>query len=170
LHGLSIFSGKAESSEEYLCLCRRFLEEALRFIPSLVAAVQGYVQYERTLLVELKDLRSRALNSKMSQEQARTLHSRMGERGRGSIRMAVETDPNLKASQNFLQLQASLNEVYEPMSASRRANNAAVNEFINAVQMVLLNWVVFLFGFQRALLFEAPEAEKISPLYLPCHP
>ena len=76
------------------------------------------------------------------------------------IMVAVENYPDLKANQNFLQLQGSWNEVEEQISASRRAFNAAVTTFNNGVETFPSNIMAGIMGYKRRRLFEIPEKEK----------
>ena len=138
------------------------LKKRYDLIPNLVAAVQGYVQHERNTLKELTELRSRALAGNLKPEETLALNSQLGHL-LGAVRVAVEAYPDLKASQNFLQLQAALNEVEEQISAGRRAYNAAVTAYNNAVQTVPLNMVAGMFHFQPAVLFATAEADRAVP-------
>jgi len=74
--------------------------------------------------------------------------------------VAVEAYPNLKANENFLQLQGSLNEIEEQISASRRAFNAAVFDYNNAIEMFPSNIMAGMMNYKRKASFEIPEAER----------
>lgn len=74
--------------------------------------------------------------------------------------VSVENYPDLKANQNFLQLQGSLNEVEEQISAARRAYNAAVTDFNNAIQMFPGNLMAGSMGLSQRTLFEASAVER----------
>lgn len=137
------------------------LKKRYDLIPNLVAAVQGYMQHERTVLQQITDLRSRAMAGKLPPEQLFGLNTQLGQL-LGGVRVAIENYPQLKASQNVLQLQASLNEVEEQISAGRRAYNATVTDLNNALEMFPSNLVGSLFGFQRAAFFEAAEGERAA--------
>jgi len=76
------------------------------------------------------------------------------------ILVAVENYPQLRASENIQQLQRALNEVEDRLSASRRAFNAAVTEYNNAVESFPSNLMAGLIGLRRKAVFEAPEAER----------
>lgn len=64
----------------------------------------------------------------------------------GNIIVAVENYPELKANQNFLQLQSALNEIEEQFSAARRAYNAAVTDYNNTVEMFPTNIFASIMG------------------------
>ncbi|HOW97441.1 MAG TPA: LemA family protein [Kiritimatiellia bacterium] len=135
------------------------LKKRYDLIPNLVATVQGYMQHERTVLQQITDLRSRAMGGPLPPEQLFRVNAQLGQL-LGGVRAAIENYPQLKASQNALQLQAALNEVEEQISAGRRAYNAAVTDLNNALEMFPSNLVGSLFGFQKAVFFEAGEAER----------
>lgn len=128
-------------------------------IPNLVATVQKYMQHERETLTEITELRAKAVSGNLSDNEKVDLNNKIG-RALGGIMVAVENYPELKANQNFLQLQGSLNEVEEQLSAARRAYNAAVTDYNNAVQMFPSNMFALMFGFKAKLLFEISEQER----------
>ena len=74
--------------------------------------------------------------------------------------VAIENYPDLKASQNFLQLQGAMNEVEEQISASRRAFNAAVTIYNNKVETFPSNILAAILGYKRRALFEIPDTER----------
>ena len=74
--------------------------------------------------------------------------------------VAVENYPDLKANTNFLQLQASWNEIEEQISAARRAFNAMVTEYNNSVETFPTNLIAKMMGFKRKSVFEIAEAER----------
>ena len=78
----------------------------------------------------------------------------------GSVLVAVESYPDLKASTNFLELQTSLNEIEEQLSASRRFYNSAVVDLNNAIQMFPSSIMASMMKLTRRELFSVPEAER----------
>ena len=75
----------------------------------------------------------------------------------------AENYPELKASENFLQLQRSLNETEEQLAAARRTYNASVTDYNNAVQTFPTNLLAGMFGFTRKAVLTIPEAERATP-------
>jgi LemA protein len=128
-------------------------------IPNLVATVQKYMEHERGTLTEITELRAKAMSGNLSDNEKVELDNKIG-KAMGSIMIAVENYPELKANQNFLQLQGSLNEVEEQLSAARRAYNASVTDYNNAVQMFPSNVFAMMFGFKTKVLFEISEKER----------
>lgn len=128
-------------------------------IPNLVATVQQYMQHERATLTEITEMRAKATSGNLSDEEKIALDGKISKAMSG-IMVAVENYPDLKASTNFMQLQGSLNEVEEQLSAARRFYNAAVTSYNNAIQMVPSNIVASMFNFKTKKLFEITEQER----------
>jgi len=128
-------------------------------IPNLVATVQQYMQHERQTLTDITEMRAKATSGNLSDEEKIALDGKISKAVSG-IMVAVENYPDLKASTNFMQLQGSLNEVEEQLSAARRFYNAAVTSYNNAIQMVPSNMVASMFNFQTKKLFEITEQER----------
>lgn len=138
------------------------LKRRYDLIPALVDAVKGYMDYERGLIKEVTELRIRALSDKISGEERVKIENRI-RKGISDILVAVENYPDLKASQNFLSLQGAINETEEQLAASRRAYNAAVTLFNNAVETFPSNIMAWLMKYGRRTLFDIPESEKVKP-------
>ena len=128
-------------------------------IPNLVAAVEKYMQHERGTLTEITEMRARAIQGNLSPNERVDLENQIT-RTLGNIQVAVENYPDLKASENFKQLQGSLNEVEEQLSASRRAYNASVTDYNNAVQLFPSNVFALIFNFKSRKWLETPEEER----------
>jgi LemA protein len=74
--------------------------------------------------------------------------------------VAVENYPQLKASENFMHLQRTMNEVEEQISAARRAYNAAVTDYNNAVEMFPTNIMAGMMSYRTKKVFEIPEEQR----------
>lgn len=135
------------------------LKKRRDLIPNLVASVQQYMTHERELLNKLTELRSNVMQDNLPDTQRFDMENQIGGL-LGRLRIAVENYPDLKANTNVLQLQASLNEVEEQISASRRAYNAAVLSYNNAVEMFPTSMFANQMGYQRKASFEIPEGER----------
>jgi len=135
------------------------LKKRYDLIPNLVATVQKYMQHERGTLTEITELRAKAISGTLSDDEKVDLDNKLT-KTLGGIMVAVENYPDLKANQNFLQLQASLNEVEEQISAARRAYNAAVTDYNNAVEMFPTNILASMMNYQRKKVFEIPDTER----------
>ncbi len=131
------------------------LKKRWDLIPNLVATVSRYARHEAEVLENLTKLRSQGQNPSEAANTDVQLT-----RALGGLRVAVENYPDLKANQNFLQLQGSLNEVEEQISAGRRAYNAAVEEYNNALEMFPSNMFAAMMGLKKEAFFEITAAER----------
>ena len=135
------------------------LKKRFDLIPNLVATVKGYMTHEADTLKKITEMRSKALSGQGTADEQIAMDTSMTGMLRG-LMISVENYPNLKASDNFLQLQRTLNELEEQISAARRAFNAAVNDFNNTVQMVPTNMIASLMGYQEKKYFTILEEER----------
>ncbi|MFN7016833.1 MAG: LemA family protein [Fimbriimonadales bacterium] len=131
-------------------------------IPNLVATVKQYMEHERGLLERVTELRSRAMNPNLPEGERMQIESALSSALR-SLMVAVENYPQLRANENFMHLQASLNEIEEQIAAARRAYNAAVTDYNNAIEMFPTNLVASTMGLKRRAVFEAEAAERATP-------
>lgn len=131
-------------------------------IPNLVATVQQYMEHERSLLEKITELRTRALAGNIPEGERLQVETALSGALR-SLMVSVENYPDLKANENFLHLQASLNEIEEQISAARRTYNASVTDFNNAIEMFPSNIVAGMMGLSRKAVFEAEELERQTP-------
>lgn len=154
--------GKKNDVENAFASIDTILKKRYDLIPNLVAAVKQYMQHERGLLENVTALRAKAISGGTSPDEAVALNNEIN-KALGGIMVAVENYPDLKASRNFIDLQRSLNEVEEQLSAARRAFNAAVTDFNNAVEMFPTNIMAGMMRYTRRQLFEIPEAERRNP-------
>ena len=133
------------------------LTQRYDLLPKLVETVKQYMVHERTLLEDITRLRSQAMSSTTPADKLNAdsqLSSALGQ-----LRVQMENYPQLRASENFNQLQRSLNEVEEQIAAARRAYNGAVVDYNNAVQTVPTSFVADMHNFTARTVYEA-EARK----------
>jgi len=135
------------------------LKKRRDLIPNLIESVKNYMQHERGLLTQITELRNSVMKAPEGSKEQFDLENKLGS-ALGQVKIAVENYPDLKANQNFLQLQSALNEVEEQISASRRAFNASVFDFNNGVEMFPSNLVANMLGYKRKASFEIPETER----------
>ncbi|WP_127141258.1 LemA family protein [Flagellimonas marinaquae] len=138
------------------------LKKRTDLIPRLVNTVKGAMKHERETLAELTQLREKLLNQDTAPDERFTMENRLGKL-LANIQLRAEAYPDLKANQNFLLLQSSLNEVEEQLSAARRAYNAAVNSFNNGIEMFPSNLVAKLMGYTNRTLFTIEPSEAKAP-------
>ncbi|MBU1701464.1 LemA family protein [bacterium] len=154
--------GKKNQVENAFAGIDTLLKKRYDLIPNLVSAVKQYMKHEAGVLTEITELRAKATSGTLSSDEAVDLNNKIG-RALGGIMVAVENYPDLKASENFQQLQRTLNEVEEQISAARRSFNASVTDFNNAVEMFPTNIMAGMMGYKRRQLFEIPESERQNP-------
>lgn len=135
------------------------LKKRYDLIPNLIASVQEYMKHEKGTLTQLTEIRAKAMSANISNDEKVALNNEMN-KILGAIKLSVENYPDLKASQNFIELQGSLNEVEEQISAARRAFNAVVTEYNNAVQMFPSNIMASIMGLKSKQVFVIDESER----------
>lgn len=135
------------------------LKNRYDLIPNLVATVQQYATHERELLSKITDLRTRALQQNVTPEDRVNLDNQISSALSG-LMVAVENYPDLKASQNFIDLQRALNEVESQIAAARRAYNAAVTDYNNAIEMFPGNLMAGMMLLKSKQVFTATETER----------
>jgi len=138
------------------------LKKRFDLIPSLVATVQEAMKHEKSTLEEITALRSRAMKSNVSSDEMVEFDKKLSSL-LGSIMIAVEDYPELKANENTLNLQYSLNEIEEQLSASRRAYNQAVTDYNNAIEMFPTNMIANYMSYKRKQVFTINEGERKNP-------
>jgi len=135
------------------------LKKRYDLIPNLVASVQKYMQHEKDILTKVTKLRSEANKANISDEHKIALDKEITS-ALGSIMIAVENYPELKANENVMHLQRSLNEIEEQISAARRAYNQAVTDYNNALEMIPTNFMASMMSYKRKQLFEITQDER----------
>jgi len=131
-------------------------------VPQLVAAVQGYARHESALLQAVTELRTRAISLK-SPAQLGAVESEL-ELALGRLFALKEAYPDLKASENFVQLQRDLVAVEEQLQYARRFYNGAVRDLNDTVQRVPDLLVARGLGFRDAEFFQTGDAQKVAPV------
>lgn len=135
------------------------LKKRYDLIPNLVATVQQYAIHEKELLEKVTQLRAQAIGGNLTNDEKVAIDNQISGSLR-SIMVAVENYPDLKASENFLNLQRTLNEVESQISAARRAYNAAVTNFNNGIETFPGNLMASMMNLSRKQVFEIPETER----------
>ncbi len=121
-------------------------------VPQLVETVKGYASHEKELLLKVTEARTAAMaatsiDGKIVAEQQLTAALQ-------GLKVQVEAYPDLKANQNFLQLQEELSDIENKLAASRRFFNGATTEYNNAVESFPGNLIARNFGFSREIMFD----------------
>jgi len=124
-------------------------------IPQLVEAVRGYMVHERGTLTEITEARANAMKATSINEKI-AAETRLSTALDG-LRVQVEAYPDLKASQNFLDLQNEISDVENKIAAARRFFNSATKELNVATELFPSNLIATLFNFKREPMFELGE-------------
>lgn len=135
------------------------LKKRYDLIPNLIASVQVYMKHEEKVLDNLTSLRSQAIRHNLPENEIIELDKKMSS-ALGALMIAVEDYPDLKANENVLHLQTSLNEVEEQIQAARRAYNQAVTDYNNALEMIPSNLMAKAMGYLKKDLFTIQKIEK----------
>lgn len=134
------------------------LKQRHDLIPQLLGAVKGYMEHERGTLEAVTNARQKAIsatgiNEKIAAEQE------LGSALQG-LSIQVEAYPDLKASQNFIQLQNEISDIENKLAAVRRYFNAATKELNIAVQKFPNNIFASMFGFKTEPMFDLGVAGR----------
>lgn len=135
------------------------LKKRIDLIPNLVASVQNYMKFEQQTLTEVTRLRSQVMTGGTTRNQRIDLENQIS-RSLGNILALAENYPELKSNTQFVQLQATIYEIEEQISAARRFYNSAVTEYNNAIEMFPSNLIASQMNYQPRRLFEATEQER----------
>lgn len=127
------------------------LKQRHDLIPQLVEVVKGYATHEKETLQNVINARNQAI-------QANTIDDKIAAENKLSgalsgLRLVFEAYPDLKANQNFLQLQEEISDVENKLSSVRRYFNMATREYNNAVQVFPSNIVAGMTGFRTEKMF-----------------
>jgi LemA protein len=121
-------------------------------VPQLVQTVKGYASHESDVLIKITEARSAAINAKSIDD--KIIAEQQLTAALQGLKVQVEAYPDLKANQNFLQLQEELSDIENKLAASRRFFNGATTEYNNAVESFPGNLVARNFGFSREVFFD----------------
>ena len=135
------------------------LKKRYDLIPNLVSTVKQYANHEKELLTKVTELRAKATSGSLNSDEKVALDNQISA-GMKSIMVAVESYPDLKANENFMNLQRTLNEVESQISAARRTYNAVVTDFNNGVQSFPQNIIAGMMHLKTKLVFVIPETER----------
>ena len=136
------------------------LKQRYDLVPQLVATVKGYATHERELLEKVTAARSACMNATSINDRVQADNA-LGAALSG-LRVAVEAYPDLKANQNFLQLQNELSDIENKLASVRRFFNSATKELNNAVQSFPSNIIAGMFGFKKEPMFEIPASDRAA--------
>jgi len=139
------------------------LKRRTDLIPNVVESVKGYASHERQTLEAVINARNRAVSVQSAGPAERSqAEGALTTALRGLFALA-EAYPQLRAAENFSQLQGTLAQIEEALQNARRYYNAVVRDLNTKIQQVPSNMVAGLFGFKEREFFEIAEAEREVP-------
>jgi LemA protein len=136
------------------------LKKRYDLVPNLVETVKGYAAHEQSLFTKVTDARAQAIKATGPAETAKA--ENLLRDSLKSLFAVAEAYPDLKANQDFLQLQTQLKEIEDNIEAARRYYNAAVRDFNTTIEQFPSNLIASNFGFETSDFFEleSPEVER----------
>ena len=132
-----------------------YLNQRFDLIPNLVECVKGYVKHEKEVLENITEMRTKYLNSNKNLKDAEKINNNMNK-----ILAISENYPDLKASEQFLNLQKNLSKMESQLQAARRIYNIDVTNYNTKISVVPNNIIAKMFGFKEEALFEIEEYKK----------
>lgn len=136
------------------------LKRRYDLIPNLVESVKGYAAHEKTVFEEVTKARTTAMGATGNQQKAQAENVLSG--ALKSLFAVAEAYPDLKANQNFLDLQRNLADTEDKIQAARRFYNTNVRDLNTAIESFPGNVIASSFHFQKMDLFELPGADAAA--------
>ena len=134
------------------------LKRRSSLIPNLVETVKGYAKHEKEVFENVTKARSALMSAGNPKEAAAADNMLTG--ALKSLFAVSENYPELKASDNFKQLQEEISDTETKIAASRQFYNTNVLDYNNNLETVPTMWIGNMFGFQKEQFFQASEEEK----------
>lgn len=132
-----------------------YLTQRFDLIPNLVECVKAYSKHEKSIFTEIANLRSSYMRKPKDIKSAEKLNNKMNQ-----LIAVAENYPDLKASEQYFNLQKTLTKLESQLQAARRIYNTEVTNYNNKIETVPSNFIASLFGFKHAPLFEIEEYKK----------
>jgi|TARA_B100001250_G_scaffold319166_1_gene281921 LemA protein len=134
------------------------LKRRADLIPNLVNTVKGYAKHEKGVFEEVTKARTEVMNAQSPKDAAKA--DNMLEEALKSIFAVAEAYPDLKASQNFSELQAELVDTEDKIQAARRFYNGGVRDLNTKIQLFPNNLFAGMLGFKEREFFDVEESER----------
>lgn len=173
LWAVNVYNGLVENEETVESAWSQVENQYQRradLVPNLVATVKGYATHESETLENVISARSRATQitidpSNVTPEQLAQYQAAQGELSQalGRLLAVAESYPDLKANENFRDLQSQLEGTENRIAIARQQFNDTAREYNTKVRRFPANIIASIFGFERKPYFEADEESKHAP-------
>ena len=129
------------------------LQKRYDLIPNLVSVVKAYAKHESEIFTTISELRSKAISPGITNDEKVCVSDEVNN-CIDRILIITESYPELKSNNQFLKLQESLCEIEEQISAARRAYNAMVTDYNNAIESIPTNLIAMSMKYSKKALFK----------------
>lgn len=149
---------KRNNAKEGFSTMDVYLKKRFDMIPNLVETVKGYASHERETLEAVMKARSQVATAGTFNQKVE--HENMLTGALGRLFAVAENYPDLKANQNFLNLQEQLKSVEQDIANARKFYNGTVKDLNNSIEQFPSNIVAGLFHFEKMPMFEINEESR----------
>ena len=149
---------KRNNAKEGFSTMDVYLKKRFDMIPNLVETVKGYATHERETLEAVMKARSQVATAGTIDQKVENENMLTGALGR--LFAVAENYPDLKANQNFLNLQEQLKSVEQDIANARKFYNGTVKDLNNSIEQFPSNIVAGLFHFEKMPMFEINEESR----------
>ena len=171
--GVGVYNGlvsKQEAVEKAVGNVQTAYQKRADLIPNIVATVKNYAEYEAGTLTAVVEARAKATSvtldaNNLTEENLKAFQAAQDQMSSALSRLlvTVEQYPDLKANQNYLDLQSQLESCENSIASARREFNETAREYNTAVRRFPGNIIAGFFGFDKKPYFEASEAAQNAP-------
>ena len=152
---------KQETVDSSLSNLDVMLQRRADLIPNLVNTVKGYASHETEIIEKITEARSKLVNANGVEEMSEANNELSS--SLNALMLVVENYPDLKSSENFIQLSDELAGTENRIAVARRDYNNAVKSFNTSIKKFPSNILAGIFGFDEAVYFEADETAQEVP-------
>ncbi|MEP0860728.1 MAG: LemA family protein [Ignavibacterium sp.] len=172
--GISVYNNLVASEQNVLKQWSQVENQYQRrtdLIPNLVNTVKGYANFEKEVLTQVTEARARVgqfnvtpevLNDPQAFEKFQSVQGELSS-ALSRLLAVVENYPELKANENFLQLQAQLEGTENRISVERKRFNEAVQEYNTMIKRFPASMLAGMFGFREKQYFKAVQGAEVPP-------
>ena len=171
--GVGVYNGlvtKQENVEKAVGNVQTAYQKRADLIPNLVATVKNYAEYEAGTLTAVVEARAKATSvtldaNNLTEESLKAFQAAQDQMSSALSRLlvTVEQYPDLKANQNYLDLQSQLEGCENAIANARREFNETARDYNTAVRRFPGNIIAGMFGFDKKPYFEASEGAEKAP-------